>query len=200
MANPLLLNLFPTPLLEWETNKEELREKLLRDVLAKRSGTRALGAEYVVLDCFDFRKPENAAMQEMIRTALSSFIKMVATKEVEMPSYGIKGVARLIGTGDFVTPRDSGQADLSGIFYLDIGDGSSTEIRGSLEFTDPRMGIKKLPGRNLSANALVTPKPGLLLMYPGWFKRVVYPYEGQKPRILLDFDIRFRPKDADNAS
>lgn len=199
MADPALLNLFPTPLLEWETNAEDLREKLLRNVLAKRSGTRDLGAEYVALDCFDFRKPENEALREVINTALASFINMVATKEFEIPSYGAKGVARVIGPGDFVVPRDSGQADLSGVFYLDIGDGSSTELRGSLEFIDPRMGIKKLPGRSLTANALVRPKPGLLLMYPGWFRRVVYPYEGEKPRILLDFDIRFTPKDEDDA-
>lgn len=198
MPEPALHNLFPTPLLQWQTDEEDLRKALLRDVLLRRTGERAIGAERVAVSCFERSDPQYEPLSRVIHTALKSFLELNAgTENLEMPRYTVKGAARLLNRDDYVEVRDSGQADVSGVFYLDLGDGAGEEFVGFLEFIDPRVAVKMLPGRRLSTNARIHPRPGLLLLYPGWAKRLFYPYEGEKPRIVLEFDLRFGPSDGD---
>jgi hypothetical protein len=191
MPEPSLTQLFVTPLLQWETGEEELRDALLRDVHARRSGERSLGAERIGLDCFKAETENGERFLKMIDHGFARFCELVAEKPVDLPVFSLTGCARLLNKGDLVELRDGGEADLSGMFFLDIGDGTSEKVNGFLEFIDPRTAIKMLPGRRLSANARAAARPGLLLMYPGWLKRLVYPYLGEKPRILIDFDLRF---------
>ena len=197
MPEPFLTNLFVSPMLQWETGEDALCAALLEDAKAARPGARDLGAEYAELTCLDPGNPINAAVLDLLHRAISRFLDLNAGKAVEVPPYQVAGVARILNTGDFVSLRDTSRKDLSGALYLDVGDGADAELNGFLEFIDPRVGVKMLPGKKQSVTARVTPKAGLLLLYPSWFKRVIYPYEGQRPRILVDFDVRFGPPEED---
>ncbi len=198
MSDPVLHNLFPTPLLEWETGEEALCTSLLEEVLARRDGGRALGAERVDIDCFGRDAPACAALTAVIHAGLERFLALLAGKPgLEIPSYSLTGEARLLAKDDYLEIRDSGPADISGVFYLETGDENAEDTGGVQELLDPRTGIKLLPGRHLSTSARFSPRNGLLLMYPGWVKRLIYPYQGVAPRVLLDFDLRFGAKDGD---
>lgn len=193
MGQPSVVDLFTTPLLQWDFGQPELIDALLAEIMAARAGTREMGAERVDVDFFDGSTPARVEFQKVVHRAVSHFIETLAEKEnTELPGYEPRGVARLIHKGDFLAPWETSRFDLSGIVYLDIGDGPSLDLRGFLEFLDPRVAIKPLPGRRLSLNARAAPQRGLLLLYPGWFQRVIYPYAGEQPRVLFDFDIRFR--------
>ena len=197
MPEPYLTPLFVTPLLQWDTGEVELCADLLQEVEGARTGAHSLGAETAAVSCFDSQNPGNAAFLALLHRAISTFLDQNAGKAVEVPPYAVDGQARILGKGDFVSLRDTSRKDLSGALYLDIGDSSDRELSGYLEFIDPRVGVKMLPGKRQSVTARVTPAIGLLLLYPSWFKRVIYPYEGEKPRVLLDFDVRFGPPDED---
>ena len=199
MGQPSVVDLFPTPLQQWDIGQPELIEALLAEVMAARPGKRSMGAERVDVDFLNGASPTHAEFQKVLHQAVSHFIKFLAIKKVELPAYTARSNAWVINSGDFLAPWEASRNDLSGIIYLDTGDGPSFDIRGFLEFLDPRVAVKQLPGRRLSVNVRVTPQAGLMLLYPSWFRRLLYPYEGVKPRVLLDFDIRFRKLESDEA-
>ncbi|MEX0923924.1 MAG: hypothetical protein WD489_01850 [Rhodovibrionaceae bacterium] len=193
MGQPSVVDLFPSPLLQWDIGQPELIDALLSEIMAKRAGMREMGAERVDVDFFDSSTPERIEFQTVLHRAVGHFIEVLAGgKATVLPGYEPRGVARLIHKGDFLAPWETSRFDLSGIVYLDIGDGPSLDLRGFIEFLDPRAAVKPLPGRRLSLNARATPQRGLLLLYPGWLRRVIYPYAGKQPRVIFDYDIRFR--------
>ena len=191
MVQPTVVDLFPTPLMQWDIGQPQLIEDLLAEVMSARPGTREMGAERVDLDFFSGNTAPSAEFRRVVHQAVDHFIKFLAVKKTELPSYKGQGAAWLVHKGDFLAPWEAARNDISGIVYLDTGDGPAFELRGFLEFLDPRVAVKALPGRRLSVNARVTPQRGLLLLYPSWFRRLLYPYEGESPRVLYDFDIRF---------
>lgn len=200
MPEPALHSLFATPLLQWETGEEDLRQALLKDVLQRRNGARALGAECVAVGWFEGGDPHHAPLADLMQAALQRFLAAHAVtqdRNAELPRFSAWGTVRLLNRGDFVELRDSGQADLSGFLFLDQGDGAEEQYGGFLEFIDPRTGVKTLPGQRPASNARIDPQTGLLLLFPASTKRLFYPYEGDKPRIFLEFDLRFGPSAED---
>ena len=73
---------------------------------------------------------------------------------------------------------------LSGCFYLTVPEGA-----GGIIFRDPRPGVVLSPysgqGINANKNITITPKPGLLVVFPNWLEHAVADHEGIMPRVSI---------------
>jgi len=88
----------------------------------------------------------------------------------------------------------------SGVYYVDDGiETNSDAAGGHLIFEDPRFPMNSMyqpdlvmrdpegvPQRNQHS---VTPKSGMLIMFPSWLRHSVRPYKGDKDRISVAFNL-----------
>ena len=88
----------------------------------------------------------------------------------------------------------------SGVYYVDDGiETNGDEAGGHLIFEDPRFPMNSMyqpdlvmrdpegiPQRNQHS---VTPKSGMLIMFPSWLRHSVRPYKGDKDRISVAFNL-----------
>lgn len=88
----------------------------------------------------------------------------------------------------------------SGVYYVDDGiETNSDDAGGHLIFEDPRFPMNSMyqpdlvyrspdgvPQRNQHS---VTPKSGMIIMFPSWLRHSVRPYKGGKDRISIAFNL-----------
>ncbi len=87
----------------------------------------------------------------------------------------------------------------SGTYYVDVG-GLAGGRDGAFEFQDPRgvaaawpQGFRAaLPGAADDDAALVTPRDGMLVLFPSWLPHRVLPHYGEGPRISIAFNLALR--------
>ncbi|GAA5317369.1 MAG: hypothetical protein AseanaTS_25740 [Candidatus Pelagadaptatus aseana] len=82
------------------------------------------------------------------------------------------------------------------VYYVCCGDDNDDIPKsGQLEFQDPRPGAAAMPapGYEFGHKFTVTPKSGLLVVFPAWLTHSVHPYQGQGERISIAFNIRLKP-------
>jgi uncharacterized protein (TIGR02466 family) len=76
---------------------------------------------------------------------------------------------------------------LSGIFYLQVPDGS-----GNLVFRDPRPGVINSNAKGSSPNAYkdvqLRPEAGLMVLFPHWLEHFVEVHQSDTPRICIPFN------------
>lgn len=103
--------------------------------------------------------------------------------------------ATLYQSGDFCLPHSHLRAEVSLVYMLDAGDEHPRwKGNGRLGFADPRLPVccQEEPGR------VTTPQyppfdPGDMMIFPGEVVHLVCPYEGERPRITLSWNINRRP-------
>lgn len=78
----------------------------------------------------------------------------------------------------------------SGVYYVAVEPDSAGEIY----FIDPRtealMGTQAYSPYAVNNRPSVTPKPGMLLVFPSFLYHGVYPYAGKAPRISIAFNLK----------
>lgn len=90
----------------------------------------------------------------------------------------------------------------SAVYYVDDGYGGSTDpgLGGELELEDPRMPMviweqphlrfRPRPDRVIPQHeAFIRPRTGMLLMFPGWLRHGVRPYQGDGERISIAVNL-----------
>jgi uncharacterized protein (TIGR02466 family) len=84
---------------------------------------------------------------------------------------------------------------LSGCFYLSTPEGS-----GDLVFRDPRPGVQLSPfsGKGANANQLgrVTPRAGMLVVFPNWLEHAVDPNNAPSARVSIAMNALTAPATA----
>ena len=103
--------------------------------------------------------------------------------------------ANVSGSGHFNMPHVHSATFWSVVYYLRVGEGSG----GQLVLHDPRMpGIAMhaphLGFRRVGAQGVfeIEPKPGLMVLFPGWLLHSVEPWHGTGERISVAMNIRAR--------
>ena len=88
----------------------------------------------------------------------------------------------------------------SGVYYVDDGGiAADPALGGELEFMDPRapgaamyapeLAFALPGGLSVGANETVSPRAGLLVMFPAWLLHQVRPYRGTAQRISIAFNL-----------
>ena len=88
----------------------------------------------------------------------------------------------------------------SGCYYVDDGGvGADPSLGGQFEIQDPRgvapamyapaLAFAVPGGQSCGASELVTPRSGMVLMFPSWLSHAVRPYTGGGTRISIAFNF-----------
>jgi uncharacterized protein (TIGR02466 family) len=81
---------------------------------------------------------------------------------------------------------------LSAVYYVTTGHQTQgREMDGRLELRDPRPASNfcRTPGPLNSGSLLVTPQPGMLVIFPAWIEHLVHPFHGEGHRISIAVNI-----------
>jgi len=89
------------------------------------------------------------------------------------------------------TPCTITQTVYGPAYYVRAGEPDpDTEFNGRLELIDPRAGTSALAPENtmLRGRYLITPTPGLMVLFPSWLNHCVHPFFGRGARISIAFN------------
>lgn len=95
--------------------------------------------------------------------------------------------ATVLDAGGWVRPHDHAGAHYSSVLYLDAGDGEG----GELVLMDPRGAVSgDLPLARDPGQFRLTPKTGLMVVFPAFLTHYVEPYRGSAPRVAVASNVR----------
>ena len=104
--------------------------------------------------------------------------------------------AMVMRDGNYTIPHTHADSHWASVYYPDCGDADEAQHAdsGKITFVDPRMGVLPVPGLNMAlANYVVNPKPGQLMIFPGWLTHYVHPYRGNRPRVSVACNVSLFP-------
>ena len=112
--------------------------------------------------------------------------------------------ANVSESGSFNMAHVHGGSFWSCVYYVKTGEGGG----GQLVLHDPRMpGLTmhapdyRFEGVGAEVAASITPKPGLMVLFPAWLSHHVEPFQGAGPRISVAMNIRaVQPAPPDQAA
>ena len=110
--------------------------------------------------------------------------------------------ANVSGAGDANRAHGHPGAFWSGVYWVDDGGADADETLGGLfEMTDPRglLPVMYAPSlryaiaecEDAGTARTLTPKAGMMILFPSWLSHAVTPYRGTKPRISVAFNFSY---------
>lgn len=149
----------------------------------------------------------DAAIQELfgfLRASLLTFIQgMNQYSDAEMSNIELDMHSwfHITRKGGFQSLHNHPNASWSAIYCVDPGDGATPES-GAVRFHDPRTGCDMY--RDPSVERLQSPyrigpwqlshKPGQMIAFPSYLQHEVFPYTGDRPRIVVALNAWCRRK------
>jgi len=121
---------------------------------------------------------------------VTSVAAQVENRQTEMTA-SLTGWFNVNDHGDYNTPHLHSQNTWSGVYYVQTGPAvPARPSSGVIEFMDPRVRCDVGPKQGLSHSGTlaVTPRDGMLLVFPSYLQHFVHPYFGDEPRITLAFN------------
>jgi uncharacterized protein (TIGR02466 family) len=112
--------------------------------------------------------------------------------------FAVQAWAMVMHHGDHALVHDHAEAHFSVAYYPDAGDADLAlhPDSGKLTFVDPRRGGMVVPGVDLFPSQFaIAPRPGLLVVFPGWLQHFVQPYRGGRPRVSISCNVRLEIDD-----
>ena len=82
-----------------------------------------------------------------------------------------------------------------GVYYADVPAEPGADPRaGALEVFDPRPAslLVATPGLEFDLTRLITPEPGLMVIFPSWLTHMVHPFAGAGARVSFASNIKAR--------
>jgi len=183
---------FRTPIYTFELPEvEPTRDELVSRLLAERVGRPGIvranvGGWHSTPDLA--LRPE-PCFQSLMRAIVDRATLVVADLVSEAPRvrYGVQAWAMIMGSGDYTTLHDHGEAHLSVVYYADAAESEGSS--GLLAFADPRRGGRNLPGLEVGSTFQIAPQTGMLVVFPGWLQHFVHPYRGTEPRVSISANV-----------
>jgi uncharacterized protein (TIGR02466 family) len=115
----------------------------------------------------------------------------VASAAPRAHSYRFASWANVSRNGAYSSVHNHPSAIWSGTYYVSAGEPEpDTLVNGRLELLDPRTGINMLSPNNtvMQGRYVITPVPGLMVMFPSWLNHLVHPFFGKGVRISIAFN------------
>lgn len=125
------------------------------------------------------------ALTDIVGQLMVNIMKTMTDKVLE---HKLSAWVNLHDEGGYNTQHNHAGAYLSCSFYLSVPEGS-----GDLVLIDPRPGanLLDLEGKetNCKSVKIITPKEGLLVIFPSWLEHRVEPHENIEPRISTAMNL-----------
>ncbi|MCX5747172.1 MAG: TIGR02466 family protein [Proteobacteria bacterium] len=145
----------------------------------------------------DLAARADPAVQTLLRAIVDETTHLLAAlageagvTEVPRFRYALTAWAMVMREGDYVAPHDHGDVHWSAVYYVDASEGASAPA-GRLTLLDPRRSSgRDIPGLELFPPTFeVTPRTGVLVLFPGWLQHYVHAHRGARPRISIACNI-----------
>jgi uncharacterized protein (TIGR02466 family) len=166
----------------------------VREKQAESPGTTHsnVGGWHSERDLFEWEEPAVA----LLLTAIHEAIKAVYAFQAQIKPSDFSMVVRSSGWANVNKPGDYNKlhihanANWSGVYYVDAGDAEDPES-GRLEFLDPRNrpNMFETAGTDRDDWFCISPKSGLLVLFPSWLYHTATPYHGTRDRVSLAFNL-----------
>lgn len=138
-----------------------------------------------------------AALRQRIEDQILSIARTVA-RDPSAPvnsDFRLEGWANVLPTGGYNAPHSHPNAFWSGVYYINGNPAPAEDdgFSGKLELMDPRPGasVSYADHTTVYGRFLVNPKPGQLVIFPGWLQHMVHPYRGAPARITVAFNATY---------
>ncbi|HEU5322250.1 MAG TPA: TIGR02466 family protein [Methylomirabilota bacterium] len=93
--------------------------------------------------------------------------------------------------GDYNLPHNH-HCTWAGVYYVQVPAAPGADRRaGALELLDPRPAATMSPTPGVDHRCFVSPRPGLMLLFPGWVMHMVHPFTGAGERISIACNALF---------
>lgn len=198
------LALFATPIFSFEdAGDAELDRELVRRLVVESESSPGLtrsnsGGWHSVPDLS--QRPD-ACYQDLMRRVVArvqaTFFELARgqAEAVDLRyRLAVQAWAMVMRHGHHTLVHDHTEAHFSVAYYPDAGDADPAMYpdSGNLTFVDPRRGGTVIPGVELFPSQFaIVPRPGLLVVFPGWLQHHVQPYRGVRPRVCISCNVRF---------
>lgn len=196
--------MFATPMGDFEVpGAEELNPKIAEVILAREKASDSLkrsnkGGWHSGDDLLTWPDLQFADLADTFRSAASHMIAATSGKprfnvELEMIAW-----ANVNRAGEFNSPHLHPENHWSGVYYVQTPDFSGDRMfkAGTIEFADPRNGafMFRMPGQKDMLS--LTPRPGMIVIFPSWLHHWVNPFSIDAVRISIAFNARIRKFEA----
>ena len=188
-----LSNLFPTVLMRRRMSDAKSKNRRLRKIILKREtidpGVRQsnVGGWHSTADLWDWPNPEMRDLCNWVKTAAQDFtastFALKPDDEVLVEPYG-GAWANVLRDGGYNKVHNHPGSAWSAVYYVASGEpNKNLPGNGNFEFMDPR------PGNVYGGKEIVTPEPGMLMLFPSWLYHYVNPYHGDGERISIAWNL-----------
>jgi uncharacterized protein (TIGR02466 family) len=190
---------FPTPVVAqpWPGSEDinaALRELILSgEAQANPDLPNVVGGWATTKDFLTWNAECIAELREHIRIVVSEVVKGTSQiTEVPNQYLGFEAWANVLRSGGYHRPHTHDNSFWSGVYYVASGQPTGDQPQnGQLELFDPRSaaGAIRLPGSTYQHTCPIDPQPGLIVMFPGWIRHMVHPFQGEGERISVAFNL-----------
>ncbi len=195
------LNLFATPVLVVRhPDLDALICDLKTTILAKREESEGIvrsnqGGWHSNADFGRWAGPAGKTLLELAGAVARDATVDTGDAKFRAIRWTAEAWANVNEAGDSNTLHCHPGAMWSAVFYVDVGGRDPGEGGGELMLEDPRypmtqmnipeVRMKTAEGRAQSAQHVLSPADGLLVVFPSWLRHSVTPHKGDRPRISI---------------
>ena len=150
-------------------------------------------------DLFYWKDPEIQPMIQFIHGSLAMAIAQLngySQQEMDSLKFEYHAWYHITRAGGFQGNHNHPNASWSGIFCVDPGKPKSDEREGTVRFYDPKVnsdyyldpGNERMQMPYKLGPIQIQHAPGRLWLFPSYLMHEVFPYFGEKPRIIVAFN------------
>ena len=199
-----VLQLFASPFAShsWPDSDElnkELRQRILayeREHPARGISKSNIGGWHSEAGQLQFcGEAAKTLIERMLALANEVTARTLAGRAVPSFTWWLEAWANVNRVGDFNRMHSHGLSTWSGTYYVDDGEPpASDEFGTALEIYDPsaERATVFFP-QILPPGLFIRPRPGLMVLFPGYVPHMVMPHRGKRPRISIAFNLRKMP-------
>lgn len=167
-----------------------------RVILEREAANRDLTTDYLEQSLFALKNPAIDWLRQRIHKSAIDYCRRAG---VDYPiDWTLQGWANVNRLGDYHDPHNHPYAYLSGTYYVRVPDSRAplrnrADVRpGRITFYDPRGAVNMTAIKGdpqVEPEFTVSPKPGMILMWPAFLMHYVHPNLSEAPRISISFNL-----------
>ena len=175
---------------------EAANVELERVILERDEANQKLTTKYTDQSLFASSDPAIDWLRQCIHKSAIDYCRRAG---VDYPvDWSLQGWFNINRLGDYHDPHNHPYAYLSGTYYVRVPESRATEgnrgdVRpGCITFYDPRGSVNMTAIKDdpqVEPEFTVSPKPGMILLWPSFLMHYVHPNLSDDPRISISFNL-----------
>ncbi|MBC7987730.1 MAG: hypothetical protein H7X93_13840 [Sphingomonadaceae bacterium] len=202
----IMVQAFATPVFTWQfADRAELNARVAESVRRLARAGRShdenrahQGGFYTPGALFDDPPPEIVEVRSLMRDGVRRYMEVVARtgygriRAIPDGWIHLQGWAALTRERDYQPPHVHAGSNMSCIYYVEVPD--KPDPQGAIDLMNPlpAQEMTFIPGGQ-TTHCRVTPRPGMLLIFPAYVSHIVHPFFGAGERICIVANAMIKP-------